>query len=431
MQTKKKSFFSRIGFEHNDNTLDYLGSPLKESIVSEFPKVIEANPNRDIIFSICQLENFNVIWKNNNLDSANVFLDQLIQHLNNECDVIGKRISMSKFIIIKTIKKDDNITSIIENIFTTIREFSYKNKLNNIFCVIKSGVDVYNKSNNNDINTIVNHSYLALEECKHKEGLKYCIYNEFQDYVKEASDKMGLACFFQKAYFENQLLLAYQPVIDSQTGKIRHYECLLRIKTENGDIVSAGPIIPIAEEMGFIDTIDHYVLELVAKELLAYPDIKLGMNISNVITESKLWINKAKALLSQNNIASRLTIEITETGVSRDLNKVALFVKEMQDLGCQIAIDDFGTGYTSFKQLKLLNADVVKIDGLFIKDITNNKQNKLFVETLISFAKGFGIKTVAEFVENSDIAKTLTELGIDYMQGHYFSKAILDKPWEK
>ena len=98
-------------------------------------------------------------------------------------------------------------------------------------------------------------------------------------------------------------------------------------------------------------------------------------------------------------------------------------------MGCQVALDDFGSGYTSFRQLKALSVDMVKIDGAFIKDLTDNSDNRFFVKTLLDFTKGFGLQSVAEFVEKGETAKMLMELGVDYMQGYYFGKPENYRSW--
>jgi EAL domain-containing protein (putative c-di-GMP-specific phosphodiesterase class I) len=94
----------------------------------------------------------------------------------------------------------------------------------------------------------------------------------------------------------------------------------------------------------------------------------------------------------------------------------------MQALGCKVALDDFGTGYTSFHQLKYLSLDVVKIDGIYIRNLKENTENYLFIKTLLDFSKSYGLETVAEFVESGEVAKILMSLGVDYLQGYFFGK---------
>jgi len=122
-------------------------------------------------------------------------------------------------------------------------------------------------------------------------------------------------------------------------------------------------------------------------------------------------------------------VEITETAAHRDLRKAAYFVAAIQSVGGCVALDDFGSGYTSFRQLKSLSVDLVKIDGAFVKDIAQNADSRFFVKTLLEFSHGFGLHAVAEFVENGEIAKILMELGVDYMQGYYFGKRENHRSW--
>ena len=101
----------------------------------------------------------------------------------------------------------------------------------------------------------------------------------------------------------------------------------------------------------------------------------------------------------------------------------------MQEMGCKVALDDFGAGHTSFKQLKMLPVDVIKIDGCFVRDIIQNTENQIFVKTLIDIIRALGLKSVAEFVENGEIAKLLLDLKVDYMQGNYFCPALNYRSW--
>lgn len=246
----------------------------------------------------------------------------------------------------------------------------------------------------------------------------------------QCRQQMGLANYLFKAFKEKRLRLAYQPVIESKTGKTAHYEALLRLVNQTGKISSAGALIPVAERMGMIDIIDTMVMEMVIEELRNAPNVTLAFNVSNMTTENPAWLDLLSQKLKETpNIAPRLIVEITETAVLRDLRRTAFFVASIQSMGCQVALDDFGSGYTSFRQLKALSVDMVKIDGVFIKDLTQSADNRFFVKTLLDFAQGFGLTTVAEFVENGEITKILMEMGVDYMQGYYFGKPVNHRTW--
>lgn len=241
---------------------------------------------------------------------------------------------------------------------------------------------------------------------------------------------MGLANYLRKAIENNRIKMAFQPVIESKTGRIAHYEALLRLIGEDGKISSAGALIPIAERMGLIDMIDHVVLDLVVAELKQAPNLTLAFNVSNLTTDNSQWLEHLTRLLKEDeSIGPRLIAEITETAAQRDLRRTAYFVATLQEMGMHVSLDDFGSGYTSFRQLKALSVDSVKIDGAFIKDLVDNADNRFFVKTLLDFTNGFGLKAVAEFVENGETAKMLMDLGVHYMQGYYFGKPENHRGW--
>jgi EAL domain-containing protein (putative c-di-GMP-specific phosphodiesterase class I) len=255
-------------------------------------------------------------------------------------------------------------------------------------------------------------------------------YESTRHEADQCRQQMGLANYFFKAMKEKRLRMAYQPVIDSITGNTVHYEALLRIVNSAGKISSAGALIPVAERMGLIDVIDTLVMGLIVDELRGSPDVTLAFNVSNMTTENGVWLDNFRQKLKETpEIAPRIIVEITETAAQRDLRSAAFFVASLQELGCQVALDDFGSGYTSFRQLKALSVDMVKIDGVFVKDLAQSADNQFFVKTLMDFAQGFGLKTVAEFVETGEVAKTLMGMGVDYLQGYYFGKPENHRSW--
>lgn len=117
------------------------------------------------------------------------------------------------------------------------------------------------------------------------------------------------------------------------------------------------------------------------------------------------------------DLAERLIVEVTETAAMQDLDESARFVASVRDLGCKVALDDFGAGYSSFRHLKTLTVDYVKIDGSYVSDIAANTDNQLFIRTLLDLAEGFGLKTIAECVESEAEATLLAEHGVTYLQG--------------
>ncbi|HCR85056.1 MAG TPA: hypothetical protein DIV86_00080 [Alphaproteobacteria bacterium] len=271
---------------------------------------------------------------------------------------------------------------------------------------------------------------LALANVKNKEHCFYCDYEDAKRDHIDAQNEMIQLHYLQQAYNEKRLVLAYQPIISAKNGEVLEYETLLRIKEPNGRYDSAGRFIPIAEKMGTVEAIDELVLQLVVEQIKNSSDVRLAINVSNLTTINDNWHKFCSSLLKDEAVARRVSIEITETAAQKDLRKTAYFTASMQALGCSVALDDFGVGFTSFRQLRSLSVDYVKIDGSYILGLEDNKENLIFIKSLIDFNKSYGLKTVAECVENGEVAKKLIELGVDYMQGYYFGKPEVGKPWE-
>ena len=202
------------------------------------------------------------------------------------------------------------------------------------------------------------------------------------------------------------------------------------MQQQDGELLLAPDIVPVAEQLGLIRLVDHRVLELVVSELAAAPSIELSLNISPETTMDADWWSSIESLLSAHpGIAERLIVEITETVAIQDLDHVRSFVARLKGFGSRIAIDDFGAGYTSFRNLRALGVDIVKIDGAFVQNITHSADDRAFVQTLIDLARRLEIKTVAEWVQDEAAAEMLRDWGCDYIQGRLTGLASSHRPW--
>jgi len=189
-------------------------------------------------------------------------------------------------------------------------------------------------------------------------------------------------------------------------------------------------VVPIAERLGLVRLLDHRVLELAVDEMTAAPALHASVNVSPASTvDPDWWAGLVTLLRARPGVAERLIVEITESAAIQDIDETRGFVTRVKDLGCRIAIDDFGAGYTSFRNLRKLGVDIVKIDGAFVQDIMRSADDRAFVRTLIDLAKRLNILTVAEWVQNEEAAKTLQAWGCDYLQGALIGLATSERPW--
>ncbi len=219
---------------------------------------------------------------------------------------------------------------------------------------------------------------------------------------------------------EDRIIIAYQPIVEAATGKLDCYECLARMTTPAGEILSAQDWIPVAERLGLIRRIDRRIADISFRVLSEHPDISLALNLSASTLTDGGWIRSFLAeLQNAPEAARRLTVELTETLALRDIEESSKFISRMREMGCRVAIDDFGAGYTSFKNLQHLDVDMVKIDGSFIQRLQESEDNQLFVRTLIALARNFHVQTVAEWVLNEADADLLRQFGVDFLQGYH------------
>src|SRR3954452_21964500 len=229
---------------------------------------------------------------------------------------------------------------------------------------------------------------------------------------------------------ERRIVTAFEPVVEARSRQPAFYECLVRMEQEDGQALLAPDIVPVAERLGLIRLVDHRVLELVVAELAASPDVQLSLNISPDTTMDPDWSATIESLMRAHpGVAKRLIVEITETVAIQDLDDIRGFVTRLKNFGSPIAIDDFGAGYTSFRNLRKLGVDIVKIDGAFVQNITRSADDRAFVQTLIDLARRLDIKTVAEWVQDEEAANMLRDWGCDYIQGRLIGLASGERPW--
>jgi diguanylate cyclase (GGDEF)-like protein len=277
-----------------------------------------------------------------------------------------------------------------------------------------------------NVNRAVSQALQALDKAKAKRQDGFVAYEASAVQETERRRNIMVADNITSALDQGRMLLALQPIVCARTHQPDFYECLLRIEREDGTIVSAGEFIPVAEQIGLSRLIDRRTLELAVDVLKHHPDIRLSLNVSGLTASDHEWLVALHKLTGgRRPLTERLVVEITETAAIHDLGVSAVFVDTLKELGCRVAIDDFGAGYTSFKNLKALKVDMVKIDGSFVRNLANEPSNGVFIKTLVEIAETFGLQTVAEWVSDEATARILTEAGITHLQGFLFGQPLM------
>jgi len=231
---------------------------------------------------------------------------------------------------------------------------------------------------------------------------------------------------------DRRISLAFQPIIEAKSRILHHYECLLRLRLEGGEVISAGRFIMAAERLGLVHLLDRRALELAREALRQYSDIHIALNVSaGTLKEAETAAAYMAALKALGPDTQRVSLELTETAALEDPAKASRFSVEARSLGCEFAIDDFGSGYTTFQNLMAIEADVIKIDGSFIEGIARTPHKETFVRMMVDLAQTFGVKTVAEMVDSRADADLLERLGVDYLQGYMFGIPSAAPAWRQ
>lgn len=228
----------------------------------------------------------------------------------------------------------------------------------------------------------------------------------------------------------DRLCLAFQPVVRAADGCAAMHEALLRLREPSGVLVPAGVFMSSIESLGLIRRVDRRVLELLAREFEADPQVELAVNVSGLTVTDASWLRGLRAaVLANPGMAKRLVVEITETAAMRDLDESVRFVAALKEMGARVALDDFGAGNTSFRHLKALGVDLVKIDGSFVRGLSANADNQLFIRALVDLATGFGAQVVAECVESEDDAEAIKRFGVHFLQGWHYGRPQTERRW--
>jgi len=230
----------------------------------------------------------------------------------------------------------------------------------------------------------------------------------------------------QRALEENRFLLYYQTIIpiDNHVDEGDHFELLLRMMNEEGQVLPPAAFLPAAERYNLSTKIDSWVINTAFQCLCNQPKFMerlhlCSINLSGLSLGDMEFLKFIKKQFEEINIPpEKICFEITETAAIANLTNATLFINELKNLGCRFSLDDFGAGMSSFTYLKNLHVDYLKIDGTFVKNIVDDIVDFAMVKSINEIGHVMGKQTIAEYVENDEIKGMLKEAGIDYAQGY-------------
>jgi len=242
-------------------------------------------------------------------------------------------------------------------------------------------------------------------------------------------ERLALESALHKAVERGELVLHYQPKIDLRSNRIVGAEALMRWQ-RNGELVAPSEFIPLAEETGLILPMSDWALREAARQVRQWRDeagldLSLAVNLPSRVFERADLVQTIRQAAADNGIPHRtLELEITETGLMKDLQVVIPALLQLNQLGVEISIDDFGTGYSSLAYLTSLPISEVKIDRSFVRELGVTEQSSAVVTAVIALARSLGLRVIAEGVETQRQMLVLSRLGCHLMQGYFFTRPL-------
>ncbi len=244
---------------------------------------------------------------------------------------------------------------------------------------------------------------------------------------------------FSNALINNEFEVYYQPKfnIKGKTPYLSSAEALVRWNHPKLGLITPSSFIPLFEENGLIQKLDHFVWNEVGKKIKEWKDklgfyVPISVNVSRIDMYEPDFIDTLLKIIKDNDLKPEdLYLEITESAYTSDSNQIIMIAKNLRSLGFLIEMDDFGTGYSSLNMISMLPIDVLKLDMVFVKSAYEIKNDTKIVEIIIDIAKYLSVPIIAEGVETEEQLNSLKELGCDVIQGYFFSKPIKAKEFEK
>jgi len=256
------------------------------------------------------------------------------------------------------------------------------------------------------------------------------IYQEDDSALVQRQGDTYWATKINEALEDDLFVLYAQPIVPLQHKSKISYEILVRIHDGEGGVIPPGLFLPAAERFNLSHRIDRWVIDNTLKWMMNHGEEidhveHISINLSGLTLSNETLLNYILELVTSSKIAPRkISFEITETAAIANLVQAKHFIDTLKKLGCQFALDDFGSGLSSFAYLKNLNVDMLKIDGMFVKDMIDDAIDEAMVKSINDVGHVMGMETIAEFVEDDDIKNRLIELGVDYGQGYGLGKPV-------
>jgi len=315
-------------------------------------------------------------------------ISSIVRHIE-----VFARLGGDEFAILSLIQPTDDIGILPARIVTSIAAIPLHFGGTNIRLTTSVGVAVF-PEHGETAEDLVAHADTAMYQAKNQGKNTWAIYDATRDSSEVMMHRLTWYNRIAQALEQDLFSNSFPGVYETAHNRLIHLEILVRMRDTNepDNLIMPGQFIPIAEKNGQIVNIDRWVIKRSIELLNQHPDIPpVAINISGRTFDDPAIPNFIRSLLSEFNVnPERLIIELTETAAVSDIQDAQRFIEAVHQAGCRVCLDDFGSGFSTFGYLKYLGVEILKIDGLFIRDLPNNRDNQIFVKAMVEVARGLG-----------------------------------------
>jgi diguanylate cyclase (GGDEF)-like protein/PAS domain S-box-containing protein len=281
---------------------------------------------------------------------------------------------------------------------------------------------------NGSVDELMSNATSLMQRMKNK-AKGHVYYANTEDSKENRQEKYQLKEQLIQSLNNNRLVLFYQPIIDLKSQRISHCESLVRMLDDDGNFIPPGKFLGIATESGLMPQIDYLVIEKALRQLAAWQQadvkIQLSINITAPTLEQPDFSKRLAAIIENTGVSADAVIfELVETDALDSIDNARTLLEQIKSSGAQIALDDFGVGFTSFEYVRELPVDYIKIDQAFIRFIHERENDQALVRSIIEMSHSLGKKVIAEGVEGKPAMDLLADMQVDYIQGYYISRPV-------
>ncbi len=426
--TERKLFEDQLMYQANHDSLTGLANKNLLNDRLNHATAYQRRKKNLLAVLLLDLDRFKVVNDTLGHGAGDILLKQVSDRLAGgvrSYDTVA-RLGGDEFVILVTDVADTNDIIIVAKKILNLFTSPFKLNENELFASASIGISMY-PSDGESAEHLLMKADTAMYYCKGQGGNHYQFFAEEMN--RRVKDRLSMETNLRKALEQQEFILYYQPKVDLSTGEICGMEALIRWQ-RNGQMISPAEFIPLAEETGLILPIGEWVLRTACSDSkrlrdMGYTNLHISVNLSARQFAQENLVELIKGILDETGFDPMyFELELTESILMKDEEKLIKKLHAMKDTGVRLSIDDFGTGYSSLSYLKRFPIDTVKIDRSFVMEITNNPDGAAIVQTILAMAHTLKLRVVAEGVEKLEELMFLAEHGCEEMQGYYFSKPV-------